>query len=74
MALKCFLRMGGTLQYAADMASHAACIVTPKSGIAFPQVWKNSGWKGGSANGRAPRCLTLDKSGLCVIRRLNSKP
>mmetsp|Transcript_12991 Transcript_12991/g.24781 ORF Transcript_12991/g.24781 Transcript_12991/m.24781 type:complete len:311 (+) Transcript_12991:181-1113(+) len=38
-------------QYAQDMSSHAACIVAPKSAIAFPQVWKKSAWKGGNADG-----------------------
>ncbi|GLT74485.1 hypothetical protein SLA2020_462780 [Shorea laevis] len=41
-------------QYAEDSLSRAACLVTPKSIIAYPQVWKGQGsrkWKHGQQDG-----------------------
>jgi len=38
-------------KYAQDTACHATCLVVPRSTIAFPQVWKKSGWKFGSQSG-----------------------
>lgn len=41
-------------QYAEESFSHAACLVTPKSIISYPQVWKGQGsrkWKHGQSDG-----------------------
>lgn len=41
-------------QYAVDSFSRAACVVTPKSIISYPQVWKGTGsrkWKHGQLDG-----------------------
>lgn len=41
-------------QHAVDTSSVAACLVVPKGGIAFPQVWKGQGsrkWKHGQLDG-----------------------
>lgn len=41
-------------QYAEESFSRAACLVTPKSIIAYPQVWKGQGsrkWKHGQSDG-----------------------
>lgn len=41
-------------QYAEDSVSRAACLVTPKSIISYPQVWKGQGsrkWKHGQHDG-----------------------
>ncbi|KAK4797914.1 hypothetical protein SAY86_030240 [Trapa natans] len=41
-------------QYAEDSFSKAACLVSPKSAISYPQVWKGQGtrkWKHGQSDG-----------------------
>lgn len=41
-------------QYAEDSFSQAACLVTPKKAISYPQVWKGQGsrkWKHGQSDG-----------------------
>ncbi|VFQ65284.1 unnamed protein product [Cuscuta campestris] len=41
-------------QYAEDSFSQAACLVTPKNAISYPQVWKGQGsrkWKHGQSDG-----------------------
>ncbi|XP_021716935.1 serine/threonine-protein phosphatase 5-like [Chenopodium quinoa] len=41
-------------QYAVDSFSKAACLITPKSSISYPQVWKGQGfrkWKHGQSDG-----------------------
>lgn len=63
-------------QYAEDSFAHAACLVTPRSIISYPQVWKGQGsrkWKHGQSDGFFVQFETHSVRKLWFVPSANEK-